>query len=237
MKPMALAERCAVLTENEGWFGSAAPEFQQAVLSCCEWREVTAGQPIYSASDVQTDSSGIVDGSVEIYSRYGAGDNPMLHLSHEGSWIGYGAAIRGQPLRVTTVARTNVLLACVPWRAMQELLHKRPEWWQFIARAVLEYGDIATSGYADSLIQDNGRRCACTLLRVAGLQFPRRSRSERRSVPITQDELATLVRVSRTTLLQILRRFEERGLVEQAYRALRVVDAAGLKEIAEGRVR
>ncbi len=124
----------------------------------------------------------------------------MLHLSHEGSWIGYGAAVRGQPLRVTTVARTNVLFACVPWRAMQELLHDRPDWWQFIARACLEYGDIAISGYADSLIADSDRRCACTLLRIAGLKFPRRSRPERRSVPITQDELATLVNVSRTTL-------------------------------------
>jgi len=85
MNPMAIAERRAVLTDNEGWFGTAAPEFQQAVLSCCEWREVAAGHPIYSASDVQTDPRGIVDGSVEIYSRYGAGDNPMLHLSHEGS--------------------------------------------------------------------------------------------------------------------------------------------------------
>jgi CRP-like cAMP-binding protein len=235
MKPMALAERCAVLTENEGWFGGAAPEFQQAVLSCCKWGEVTAGQPIYSASDVHADTCGVVDGTVEVYSRFGAGDNPMLHLMHEGSWIGYGAAVRGQVVRITTVARTKVVLARVPWRAMQELLRMRPEWWQFIARAALEYGDIAISGYADSLIQDNDRRFACALLRVAGLQFPRRSRPERRSVPITQDELATLVNVSRTTLLQILRRFEERGLVEQAYRALRVVDAAGLKEVAEGR--
>ena len=235
MKPMPLADRFAILTENEGWFGSAAPEFQQAALSRCGWREVAAGQPIYSASDVQTDPCGIVDGTVEIYSRYGAGDNPMLHLSHEGSWIGYGAAVRGQPLRVTTVARTNVLFACVPWRAMQELLHDRPDWWQFIARACLEYGDIAISGYADSLIPDSDRRCACTFLRIAGLGFPRRSRPEQRSVPVTQDELATLVYVSRTTLLQILRRFEERGLVEQAYRTLRVVNAAGLKEIAEGR--
>jgi CRP-like cAMP-binding protein len=120
---------------------------------------------------------------------------------------------------------------------MQELLLGRPEWWQFIARACLEYGDISITGYADSMIQDSDRRCACTLLRIAGLSFPRRSRPERRLVPITQDELATLINVSRTTLLQILRRFEERGLVEQAYRALRVVDTAGLKEIAEGRQR
>lgn len=234
VRPIPLAERRAILTDHEGWFGSAAPEFQQAVLSRCGWREVKAGQPIYSASDVRTDPCGIVDGTVEIYSRYGAGDNPMLHLSHEGSWIGYGAALRGQPLRVTTVARTNVLLACVPWGSMQEMLRERPQWWQFIARACLEYGDIAISGYADALIPDNERRCACTLMRIAGLQFPRRSRPGERSVPITQDELATLVNVSRTTLLQILRRFEERGLVEQEYRALRVVDAAGLREIVEG---
>jgi CRP-like cAMP-binding protein len=235
MKPMALAERCAVLTDNEGWFGAAAPEFQQAMLSRCEWREVAAGKPIYSASDVQTDPSGIVDGTVEIYSRYGAGDNPMLHLVHEGGWIGYGAAFTGQPLRLTVVARTPVLLAALPVRAMQQLLHERPEWWSFLARAALEYGDIAISAYADSLIQDSDRRCACTLLRIAGLQPPRRSRPGRQSVPITQEELATLVKVSRSTLLQVLRRFEDRGLVAQGYRELRVVDAAGLAALAAGR--
>jgi CRP/FNR family transcriptional regulator, cyclic AMP receptor protein len=235
MHPISLAERCTILTDNEGWFGSAAPEFQQAVLSRCAWREVTAGQSIYRASDAQTDPSGIIDGTVEIYSRYGAGDNPMLHLLHEGSWIGYGSVFRGQPVRVTAVARTNVLLAVVPGRVMQELLQARPEWWRFLGSAVLEYGDIAISGYADSLIQASDRRCACTLLRVAGLQFPRRSRPEGRSVPITQNELATLVHVSRTSLLPILRRFEDRGLVEQAYRSVRVSDAAGLAEVAAGR--
>jgi CRP-like cAMP-binding protein len=234
MQPIPLAERCAILTDNEGWFGRAAPEFQQAVLARCGWREVPAGEQIYRASDVQTDPCGIVDGTVEIYSRYGAGDNPMLHLAHEGSWIGYGSVFRG-PLRVTAVARTNVLLAVVPGRVMQDLLQERPEWWRYLASAVLEYGDIAISAYADSLIQASDRRCACTLLRVTGLQFPRRSRPERRSVPITQDELAALVNVSRTSLRQILRRFEDRGLVEQAYRTLRVVNAAGLADVAAGR--
>lgn len=234
---MPLAERFAVLTDNEGWFGSAAPEFQQAVLSRCGWREVAAGQPIYSASDAQADPYGIVDGTIEIYSRFGAGDNPMLHLTHEGSWIGYGSAFPGLRPRVTATARTGVLLAHIPGRVMQDLLRERPEWWRFVALAVLEYGDIAVSAYADSLLPDSDRRCACVLLRVSGHQFPRRVRPERRSIPITQDELATMINVSRTTLLQILRRFEERGLVEQAYRALLIVDADGLKEIADGRRR
>jgi CRP-like cAMP-binding protein len=235
MKSIPIAERRAILTDGETWFGTATPEFQEAVLSRCAWREVAAGRPVYRATDVETDLGGVVDGTLEIYSRFGAGDNPMLHLAHEGSWLGYGPAFPGQPLRVTVLARTTALLASVPWSAMHELLRERPEWWRYIALATLEYGDLAIAAYADSLIPANDRRCACTLLRIAGLQPPRRSRPEGQWVPVTQDELATLVNVSRSTLLPILRSFEERGLLEQRYRALRVVDAAGLAAVAAGR--
>ena len=84
MNRMPTEERHAILKEHEGWFGGATPEFQQAVLSRCGWREVVAGQLIYHASDTRADPCGIVDGTVEIYSRFGVGDNPMLHLVHEG---------------------------------------------------------------------------------------------------------------------------------------------------------
>jgi DNA-binding GntR family transcriptional regulator len=43
-----------------------------------------------------------------------------------------------------------------------------------------------------------------------------------------------MAHVSRTTLVQALRRFEARGLVERGYRTLRVVDAPGLRAIAAG---
>jgi CRP-like cAMP-binding protein len=79
------------------------------------------------------------------------------------------------------------------------------------------------------------RRCACTLLRIAELKHPRRSRPERTEVLVRQDELATMVNLSRTTLVQVLRRFERRGLVEQGYRPLRVVDVPGLTAVESGR--
>jgi hypothetical protein len=43
-----------------------------------------------------------------------------------------------------------------------------------------------------------------------------------------------MVRLSRTTLVQVLRRFERRGLIEQGYRTLRVVDVPGLKAVEAG---
>jgi len=230
-----IPERLAILKRNEGWFGRAPLEFQEAVLSRCAWVTRAAGQAIYQATDRQVLFCGVVDGAVCIYSRFGAGDNPLLHVVHEGFWMGYGTVVaRGEP-RVTAVARVDTLLAGIPDRTLRTLLEARPEWWELIASAILEYGDTAISGYADSLIQDNDRRCACSLLRLTGQIFPRRSRPERTEVPITQDELATMVNVSRTTLTQVLRRFEQRRLVEQGYRMIRVIDVQGLAELASGR--
>lgn len=230
-----IPERLAVLTRNEGWFGRAPKEFQDAVLSRCVWKVFAAGQTIFRATDEQADICGIADGAVDIYSRFGAGDNPLLHIAHEGFWFGHGTVVARERPRVTAVAGVDTLLACVPQREMRDLLDARPDWWRLIATGTLEYGDIAISAYTDSLIPDNDRRCACTLLRIAGLKPPRRSCPERAEVQITQDELATIVNVSRTTLVQVLREFERRGLVKQGYHRLRVLDVPGLTAVQSGR--
>jgi CRP-like cAMP-binding protein len=171
-----MSERLAILTRNEGWFGRAPKEFHDAVLSRCEWKVCAAGQTIYQATDEQADFCGIADGEVDIYSRFGAGDNPLLHILHEGSWLGYGTVVARERPRVTAAARVDTLLACVPKRVLRELLGAGPDWWRVIGTGILEYGDIAISAYADSLIADNDRRCACTLLRIAGLK-PRAARA------------------------------------------------------------
>jgi len=72
------------------------------------------------------------------------------------------------------------------------------------------------------------------LLRITGQKPPRRSRLERTEVPVTQDELATMSGLSRTTLVQVLRRWEHRGLIEQGYRTLRIVDVPALKAVEAG---
>ena len=235
MHTIPMSERLAVLTQNEGWFGRAPKDFQDAVLSRCEWKTRTAGETIYQTTDAHADFCGIADGAVDIYSRFGAGDNPLLHILHEGSWIGYGTVVARERPRVTAVCRGDTLLACVRERVMRELLAARPDWWRLIATGILEYGDIAISAYADSLIPDNDRRCASVLLRITGLKPPRRARPQRTEVPVTQDELATMLKLSRTTLVQVLRRFEGRGLVEQGYRTLRVLDVPGLTSMQSGR--
>jgi CRP-like cAMP-binding protein len=158
----------------------------------------------------------------------------LLHLAHEGTWLGTGAVLSGEEPRVTIVARTDTLLARIPRRGVQELLDSQPDWWRVLGRAALEYGDLAISAYADLLVTDIDCRCARTLLRIGGLRHPRRTRTEERDVPVTQEELAGLVNVSRTTLVQVLRNLERRRLIAQGYRTIRIVDLPQLEALAAG---
>jgi CRP/FNR family cyclic AMP-dependent transcriptional regulator len=229
-----IADRIAVLEGNECWFGLAPKDFRDALLARCEWRTCAAGQPIYHAVDESADLMGIADGTVEFYSRFAAGDNPLLHLAHEGFWLGTGSVLSGGAPRVSVIARTDTLVARIPTRAVQALLESQPLWWRALGRSALEYGDLAISAYADLLVADTECRCARTLLRIGGLRYPRRTHTERRDVLLSQEELAALVNVSRTTLVQILRSLERRGLITQGYRSMRIVDLPRLQALAAG---
>lgn len=232
---MPLAERHAVLTGNTGWFGQAPREFQQAVLALADWRVYRAGTTVYRGSDARADLFGFADGSVEVYPAAADSETPLLTLLHEGAWGGMGSVLTGAAPRLTMVARVNTLAACVPRVQVQRLLNERPEWWRVLGLAAMEYGDLATAMLAEQRTADNEQRCARVLLRLTGLRPPRRTRADRSDAVLTQEELATLVGVSRTTIVQVLRGFERRGLIEHGYRLLRVSGADGLAAIAARR--
>jgi len=228
-----IPERLQLLTRGEGWFGRAPREFKEPVLGAVDWRTCLAGEALYRVIDESGDVIGIVDGCIDVYSRFAPGENPLLHIGHEGLWFGVGPLLSGQRRRATVVARTDALLARLPSRAMRQLLAAEPEWWRVLGTGALEYGDYFAAAYAEMLISDSARRCAATLLRITGLRPLRRARPDRASVVVTQAELARLVNVvSRTTLVQILQQLERNGLIEQGYRTLRVRDANALEAIA-----
>lgn len=232
MFDIPIPERLQVLTRSDGWFGRAPRDFKGAILGAVDWRTCLAGEALYRVVDESGDVFGIVEGSIDICSRFAPGENPLLHIGHEGLWFGVGPLLSGQRRRATVVARADTLLARLPSRAMRQLLTAEPEWWRVLGTGALEYGDYFAAAYADMLIPDSTRRCAATLLRITGLRPPRRARPDRASAVVTQAELAGLVNVSRTTLVQILQQLERDGHIEQGYRTLRVRDANALEAIA-----
>jgi CRP-like cAMP-binding protein len=220
------------LTRHRGWFGRAPKAFQDAVLALCSWCPFEADEAIYWAADDSADLACTAEGTVAIYSRFGTGDNPLIHLAQPGFWFGAASFISGEARRVSAIARTDAVIGRVPARAMGQLLEKRPDWWRHVGMCALEYADLAVTGAVDAMIPEHDRRCAATLLRLAGLRPALLTPSALTDIPVTQDELAATLRVSRSTVIQVLRRLNSAGLLELHYGSIRLLNLGALDALA-----
>lgn len=85
------------------------------------------------------------------------------------------------------------------------------------------------------MIRDSTKRCAATLLRLAGCRRtdPKRSKGMAET-RIAQTALAEMLGVSRSTLNPILCALERRrGWIEIDYRVIRLADTTSLRELAD----
>jgi len=132
-------------------------------------------------------------------------------------------------------AVTAAYVAQVPLAELKAALSDRPEWWQHIAQLSQSMNDIVGNALADSMIRDADRRCAAILLRLCDCRFIDNHVEIEREVMVTQDELAAMANLSRSSVNPILRRFAKRKLIEIRYRSIVVIGTKKLRDTIEGR--
>ena len=227
------ARNGALVLSKYGWLSQMPADFRSAILRNCVWQNYAAGASLFAAGDPPGGIFGIADGSVGTSTLLGAPDSPMVHIGRRGFWSGMGSLLSGEPRRMSAFAITEALIANVPLPALQALLSENPEWWQHIGQMALSSIDIIGNGFADMMIRDSGRRCAAILLRLCECRF-NDATDVSREVMVTQDEIADMANLSRSTVNTILRRLVKQRLIELRYRSIIVVETKRLRKLANG---
>ena len=214
-----------------GWLSTTPEDFQLALLRICQWRWFKPGDVMVMAGDPQSPIIGIAHGTASVITALGPPDTPLTHVSHPGWWIGYVPIVSGLATDNTTVAKSAVFAAVTSQTAIRQLLAERPEWWEQIARVTLFYARVAASIVADLLIRESDRRCAASLLRVADCRFVG---ADRAIAHVTQNDLAAIANLCRSTASSILGDFEAKGYVARAYNHIDVLNPVALRAMADG---
>jgi CRP-like cAMP-binding protein len=92
-------------------------------------------------------------------------------------------------------------------------------------QSVVQTG-VAVQSMADLLLADRHRRFGAVLLRLAGARNPG---SAVHPVQCSHEELAEMCNLSRSSIASVLRVFEKEGLVEVAYRSIKIRDPNRLR--------
>ena len=219
--------------KSSGWLKETPSEFADAVLANCHWRAIAAGQTIQHAGDTHAGIFGLARGTVAITTSLGSPDAPMLHIGHPGLWFGYVALFKGRAVPNGIVARSDVLVAGMAQSQLEQLLAKHPPWWRYIGLLGVIYGNAAANIAADMMIRDSARRCAAALLRLADCRFELAVGVQTVHAPLSQDELAAIANLSRTSISTILREFDEQGLISLGYRSVTLNDPSRLRAMVD----
>lgn len=224
---------CSAFLANNGWIRNTPREFAEAFLANCHWRQIAAGTGIQHAGDPGGIAAGIARGSATLTTSLSSPDSPILHVLHPGDWFGFVPLFIGGARPNSVVARTDVTIALMSQSEVEAFLAPRPEWWRCLGTMAVVHANTATSVAADMMIRDSGRRCAAALLQLAGCRHHDLPGAQSIEAPLSQDEVAAIANLSRTSISTILRAFEASGLVKLGYRNVALVNPANLRALVD----
>jgi CRP/FNR family transcriptional regulator, cyclic AMP receptor protein len=208
------------LVSRRGWLSETPRPFRNALLARVHLQRFTEGEIIYEAGDPPGGLYGVVSGAVRISFVPWEHSPIYAHYFRPGGWFGEAAALSGKPRLASHTAFGETELLHLPIKVVNDLIRADPTCLRFFS--ILTYGHLHTAigATADLMIRDHVKRFIAVLLRLGECRVARQSDERLIEVCISQDDLAVMANVARTTANSILRRLQRNGLVNVAYRRI-----------------
>lgn len=223
----------SALLLNTGWLRHTPRDFAEAFIAHCHWRSYAAGSGIQHAGEEGGIAAGIAHGSAALTTSLSTPDSPILYVMHPGEWFGYMPIFLPGARPNSLVARSDVTIAVMAQSEIEAFLTPHPHWWRHIGTLAAVHANLATAIAADMMIRDSGRRCAAALLHLANCRRGEPSSLPVHNAPLSQEELAAIANLSRTSISTILRDLETDGLIELGYRTVTLRNPARLRALVD----
>lgn len=202
----------------------------KAVEHRCRWRRYGAGELVIGHLDDSRDVFFIVGGLVQVKMYSPAGKEVLFREIGPGQVFGEYAAIDGEPRSANVIALTDSVLASMPARTFQEVLHEHPS----VGFALLTNLTRQLRGLTERVFEFSafavGNRIQAELLRLARGQETSDNSASVHPVP-KHAEIAARISTHREAVTRELSRLEKMGLIKRANGRLEIPDIASLEQL------
>ncbi len=211
---------------NSGWLVETPAAFRDAVLDRCLVRRCRRGDALYRAGDPPGGLYGLIEGGVGVELSPGDREPYIGTFARPGFWIGEASVLTRGPRFVGIRATRDSLLAYLPIPQWDAIVRSDPEAWRWFAALTLRNCLLAVS-IADALMTPGAaERMAAIILILSSRGAP----ALPATIDVSQEDLARMANLSRSSAGRVLQTFEAEGLIENTYRRVRVIDDAGLRD-------
>jgi CRP/FNR family transcriptional regulator, cyclic AMP receptor protein len=200
--------------DHVGWLAEQPKDFRDWVAKVARWRHFDVGQFVYLAGDEPDGLYGVASGGVEITFPLVVSEPIVIYHAQVGFWIGESADLSEAPRLVSLMASTECRILHVPRPAIQRLLSDTPQYWKsFYALSHLNSA-LMLNLLAEALSLSVRARACRRLLQLT---------SNETEVELTQDHLAKMLGLARSTVRSQLADLAAHGAIEMGYGRMRVL--------------
>jgi CRP/FNR family cyclic AMP-dependent transcriptional regulator len=191
----------------------------RAVLARCQRRRFSKGEVVFHEGDAGDSLHLVVSGTVAVRVSIESGDVVILDVLRPGEGFGEQST-----RSATVVALENCETLRLTRSDFEELLADHPRVGLMLVRVIESRLRATTQNLLEALYLPAESRVFRRLAWLAEIYAGHSSKS----IPITQDDLASMAGTTRQTLNKLLRQAQSDGLVELARGRISVRDAAAL---------
>lgn len=210
------------------WFGGLPAALQDALLDGAVLHSLDTGQCLFARGDAFDGIYSVVRGALRTVGVSENGKEAMLAILEPCSWFGEIALFDGLARTHDVIADQPSLVLRVPKAALDSLLAANPGWWYWFGLLQSQKMRFAFIALEEAALLPAPIRVARRIVFIAEGYGEWQDRS-RRILPLPQDQLASMLSLSRQTINQVLRQLEGQGLIKLHYRELEILDIDGLR--------
>jgi CRP-like cAMP-binding protein len=212
---------------TSGWLADTPADFRYSLLDRCLLKRYAAGDSVYRAGDPAGGLYGLISGGIGVELSPDHREPYIATFARPGFWIGEASVLTRASRLVGIRAIRDSQLAHLPLPQWDALVQTAPEAWRWLAHLILRNERLALAIAEALMIRDSGQRVAA-ILAILSAPSAVPSGSPAAEIEISQDDLARMANLSRSSTGRILRTLEDAGLIETHYRQIRVLDHEGL---------
>jgi CRP-like cAMP-binding protein len=224
------AKHFELLLKAGRWFGGLPEEFQRALLDAAIVRKLGKGELLFARGDASSGLYAVVDGTIRASTLGATGKEILLAMVAAPMWFGEISVLDGQPRTHDATAEEETTLVHVGQADLEAVLARSPSLWRHLGVLVcnkLRLSFLVVEDIASPLPVRIARRLVLSAERYG--EWTDRSS---RLVELRQEQLATMLSVSRQTVNQGLKELEAKGLLRLSYGKIEIVDHDALRLLA-----
>jgi len=212
------------------WFSRLPVSLQDSLLNAARVRQLSAGQCLFQRGDPPCGLYAVLDGAVRIGAVNEQGKEALLSLVEAPHWFGEICLFDGQARTHDAFAASPCTLLHIPQTALLALLDAQPVYWRQLALLMSQKLRLTFINLEQLSLMPAPIRLAHRLLMIAEgygeLDEPRRV------LQLPQEQLASMLSLSRQTTNQILKDLQGQGIIGLGYGEIEILDTQRLRALA-----